>query len=535
MAWYLKHRPQTVAQLAITPVRQHMEQVLKSGRYAHAYLFTGPKGVGKTSTARILARVLNDPINAENVKTAKGPLQEPNPRDALLAQIAQGRSQVVIEQDAASHRGIDDIRALQEYVSVVPTEGLVRVVILDEAHMLTNEAFNALLKLLEEPPQRVVFVLATTEPNKIPPTITSRCEQIQFRQATSEEIEKVLQDVAKQEKLKLSKEIIAQIAQVAQGSFRDAIKYLESVVNQGQVDEQLLASLLGEQNSAVVLLKALATKQAVEVAGFFEQARSQGRNLAVLEQQLFYQLQQRLHRAIERGEKEQTILNIINLLDYLLSQISDYEPIEGLQLELACLGWCFEGKDNNPTDQAEPAPVKKKLTSAKPIAKPTSKFVTSKKKSLKTESKNESETKIDSVKSLAAAQFSASTASSDSSEAVSPLTRVAVQQKWEELLLFIRTQSQALESLLRNSSLGLVEDNTLEITFELAFHQQQLESSKYRGLLEDVLRRKLHPDANFKTVLISAAVEKNSQSAATEDDQLLRAVEEAVLSVQERG
>lgn len=517
MAWYRTYRPQTVAQLAITPVREQMEQLLKTGRYAHAYLFTGPKGVGKTSTARILARILNDPQNEKKVLAGKGPLKEPDSQEALLQQIAVGGSQVVIEQDAASHRGIDDIRALQEHVSVVPTQGLVRVVILDEVHMLTNEAFNALLKLLEEPPQRVVFVLATTEPHKVPATVQSRCEQIQFRQATVVEIEQVLQNVAQEEKIELDSEVTKQLAQVAQGSFRDAIKYLESITSAGEIDTDLLENLVGSQQSALELLRALATKDASSVSEFFQQSRQQGRQFGVIEQQLFWQLQQRLHRAIARQENASTRHNILELINYLVANLEGYEPIDGLRLELACVGWCFKHEANSD----DPDGKKKSLTPSIP------------KSSTKAAAKNVSTTvKKNPIKNKSSQKNSHPRPATVNSSTIS---RTQVQEAWEELLLYIRTQSQALESLLRNASLGMVQDNVIEIEFELAFHQEQLESKKYKGLLQSIFREKLHPEVELHTRLNTPikAQEPADNAQDDEDDQLMAAVEAAVFSASE--
>src|SRR5579859_2130216 len=190
MSWYRQYRPITLAGLHLVSVRETLQQLLGSGQFPHALLFAGPKGTGKTSAARIVGAILNDPANAEFVQSvffggkkkskAVVNFQEPNSSDPIVQQIQRGTSYVVIELDAASHRGIDDIRQLKERVHLPPAEGLIALYILDEAHMLTTEAFNALLKLLEEPPPHAVFILATTELHKIPETIISRCAVVQL-------------------------------------------------------------------------------------------------------------------------------------------------------------------------------------------------------------------------------------------------------------------------------------------------------------------------------------------------------------------
>lgn len=515
MAWYRTYRPQTVAELAITPVREQMEKILKTGKFAHAYLFAGSKGTGKTSTARILARILNEPKNAEKVLAGKGPLQEPTSDDPVLRRIAQGKSQVVIEQDAASHRGIDDIRQLQEQVSIVPTEGLVRVVILDEVHMLTPEAFNALLKLLEEPPERVVFVLATTELHKVPATVQSRCQLVRFRQANKEEIQQVLQRIAKQEGVQLSDEQAAKLAEVSQGSFRDAVKNFESVVQEGAVNTQLAEGLFSGQSQSAELLKALAAKNLEAVSQFFQQARQHGNNFSVLEQEIFAQLQQRLHRAIERQEPAATVRHICDLTIHLVQGVGGFEPIEGIKLELACLSWCLPGESAAPASGGGGR---------------ESRVVLEKKKngSIKHDLAIEARTEVQPV----------DTPPVKKSSATNTISRQQVEQEWSQFLFKVRTESQALESLLRNAALGEVRDTTIEIQVDLPFHKEQIESQKYAMILRQILQERFHPDADFRVTLFQKP-DQDDQPAqkkrTAENDQLLAAVEAAVLSLEGTG
>ena len=212
MSWYRIYRQQTISELHSAVIRQAFDHIRESGSFSHAYLLTGPKGTGKTSSARILAKMLNCEKNTKAVregqsesqsnKTSKKsvkPFVEPCGVCDSCKRITIGSSLCVTEMDAASNRGIDDIRILRERVNLVPSDGLVSVYIIDEVHMLTTEAFNALLKVLEEPPAHVVFVLATTELRKVPDTILSRCTMIQFSRASQEELMNALKHVAKKE------------------------------------------------------------------------------------------------------------------------------------------------------------------------------------------------------------------------------------------------------------------------------------------------------------------------------------------------
>ena len=218
---YQKYRPQTFEDIkGQDHIVKTLLSALKHNKVANAYIFAGPRGVGKTSTARVFAKALNclksniNPCNeCENCK-----------------EITQGIFPDVIEIDAASNRGIDQIRELRENVKYAPLKGRKKVYIIDEFHMLTKEAFNALLKTLEEPPSHVVFILATTELDKIPATILSRCQKFIFRKLSIEEILEILEDICKKENVKYEKEALELIAKLSEGCIRDAESLLEQAI-----------------------------------------------------------------------------------------------------------------------------------------------------------------------------------------------------------------------------------------------------------------------------------------------------------------
>ena len=245
VALYRKYRPQTfddiVGQSAVVTT---LKNQLSSGKIGHAYLFCGMRGTGKTSTARVFAKALN---------CEKGPTPNPCNVCASCRAINSGSMMDVIEMDAASNRGIDDIRDLREKVNFAPSVGRYKIYIIDEVHMLTTEAFNALLKTLEEPPRYVVFILATTEPNKLPQTILSRCMRFDFTRISTTEIVERLRKVVRDLGIEAEDRALVEIARSSQGSVRDALSLLDKAVAYGEarLEHQDILTLLGAVNQEV--------------------------------------------------------------------------------------------------------------------------------------------------------------------------------------------------------------------------------------------------------------------------------------------
>lgn len=270
-----KWRPQSFEQVVgQRHVMQTLENAIRQNRLAHAYIFSGTRGVGKTTTARILAKCLN---------CVKGPTATPCNECDFCRAIATGSSLDVLEIDAASNRGIDQIRELREMVRYAPAGGRYKVVILDEAHQLTDEASNALLKTLEEPPPNVVFILATTQPEDLVDTIKSRAQLFQFRSLSFQEIADALENVAENEKLKIEPGALAVLARAAEGSLRDGLSLLEQAIAYcgDKITDAQVRELLGVVAEEILdeLVSAIENRSAEQALSLVQKLHSGGHNL----------------------------------------------------------------------------------------------------------------------------------------------------------------------------------------------------------------------------------------------------------------
>lgn len=342
MVFYRKYRPQTISELDIESVRDRLSSILSSKEIPHAFLFTGPKGLGKTSSARILAKA----INCE--KRAKGSIEPCNTCDACES-ITNGSNIDVIEIDAASNRGVDEIRELRERVKYAPAKAHKKVYIIDEVHMLTNEAFNALLKTLEEPPSHVLFILCTTELQKVPETIVSRTFQINFDFPSKEETLRSIQRILDGEKLKADESTLNAIYLRAGGSFRDAAKIVEELSitsSDGVLTESLLEkvySLTTISDGIEHLLVCLSSKNADEGLKILSQFIEKGIDFKTITELLLERLRSLLLAKV-RGEQE--VLQFTSeALGRLIDEVSEsyrrmkFSPIQSLPLELVIARW----------------------------------------------------------------------------------------------------------------------------------------------------------------------------------------------------
>ena len=283
-ALYREWRPKTFDEIVGQDhIVRTLENAIKNDRIAHAYLFCGIRGTGKTSTAKIFAKALN---------CEKGPTIKPCNKGTVCKGIDTGRVIDVVEIDGASNRGIEEIRDLRERIKFTPTEGKYKIYIIDEVHMLTKEAFNALLKTLEEPPKHAIFIFATTEPHKLPATILSRCQRFDFRRLTAEDIISQMEHILESDDIKAEGRALEIIARNAQGAMRDALSVLDQCISYGDgyITVEVVTDVLGTVNDEILFgfAETIIRKDTVKGMEIIEDVVSKGKDVHQFIKDLIY-------------------------------------------------------------------------------------------------------------------------------------------------------------------------------------------------------------------------------------------------------
>ncbi|HUY85431.1 MAG TPA: DNA polymerase III subunit gamma/tau [Candidatus Dormibacteraeota bacterium] len=458
-ALYRKYRSRSLDEIiGQEHITRTLKQALKQGRISHAYLFTGPRGVGKTSVARILAHEINGlPYNGD---------------DSHLD---------IIEIDAASNRRIDEIRELRDKVYVAPASAKYKVYIIDEVHMLTREAFNALLKTLEEPPAHAVFILATTDAHKLPETIVSRTQRFAFKPVETDLIVAHLKDIAKTEKIKISDEAARLLAEHGEGSFRDSISLLDQAGNHAdKIEVADVQRLLGMPPAeAVDNLLSAATNAATQTADLMRAITAlydQGYQAAAIAKQL--------GRAA-RGELMAGSLDpdlAFGLLRDLIEVPASHDPERFLEIALLRAVPRTNIKPQEPAAAKEtPAPDKTTAPKEPPTPAPAK----------------------------------------DKPEAP-PKTKPSAKRQtldaaiWPDVLKAVKQQHNTLYSIVRMAEPDFSEGGTVKLTFAFAFHKKRIDENANRQKMADIIQ-----ELTGQAVKIECQHDKNAAppaSAATETE-----------------
>lgn len=459
MSFYRTYRPQTIGEIDNAKVADLLLSLVhkEKGSLPHAFLFTGPKGTGKTTAARLIAKIYNCLTpNAKN-----GPCGTCH----QCISIASGTNLDVLEIDAASNRGIDEMRQLRDSIALTPSQSAYKVYIIDEVHMLTTEAFNALLKTLEEPPHHAIFILATTDPHKVPPTVVSRCIVVTVGKAQKQELLTALTRIVKREKMVIDDTALALIARVSDGSFRDAVKLLEQVKLSGDsVTAETVEKMLSLSTDQVVetFLHALLDADIHSAITIITDLIKNGSDIKSF---LLSSLQTLSDRLVELVENKSTDLTFILRVKNAIRALSQaYAEMKGtaiaeLPIELAVVEFCMEN------------PSQKNI-----LPKPDL---------------QSSPAKVDEGKETG----------HESSSLPGLLTIEKLTEFWRDFIEEMKSYNNSIAGVLRSTRPKEVDHGIVRIEAFYPFHQEKLSETKTRDTLALVLKKLFGEKVQVEVIL----------------------------------
>jgi DNA polymerase-3 subunit gamma/tau len=460
---YRKYRPQNFKNLVGQDhIRTTLANAVKSGHPAHAYLFCGPRGTGKTSTARLLAK----PLNCLNL-SEEG---EPCDNCEMCTAIREGQLIDLIEIDAASNRGIDEIRELKDKINFAPTRAKNKIYIIDEVHMLTKEAFNALLKTLEEPPAHVFFVLATTEAHKVPETIISRCQRFDFKRISQKAIATRLMYIAQLEKIEVEEEAIQAIAHSAEGGLRDAIGLFEQLILNGKLTFERTKEILGITGESALenLYKFIQTKDNQSALIEIQELYAQGIDLVQFTKDFLELLRNKMIKATQNNNIQEIkfLLKIINNFQTAYEKLKT-ASIPQLPLEIAVIESSFKIEE-----KIMPQKIESQTKPSIPQSAKTDNTSIRRHGNIKNISEEERSQPIEKM----------------------PLTISYVKENWPRIIDLVKTPFVKLS--LKEGKPISVENKEVTIEFTSNFHKDKIDTAEIKHEIENAFEQIFIEKAN---------------------------------------